>query len=109
MSDELIRMLNGPIDKERALARSWGEYDLAKDAESDTDSDSTGGDGAPFPGYTFPGTVVPVFSGPRDERPPTMYGHFSKVPIAFQRICPLDQRTPTERVHGQHFLLLFHC
>ena len=56
MSDELIRMLNGPIDKERALARLWGEYDLAKDAESDTDSDSTGGDGAPFPGYTFPGT-----------------------------------------------------
>ena len=56
MSDELIRMLNAPIDKERALARLWGEYDLAKDAESDTGSDSTGGDGAPFPGYTFPGT-----------------------------------------------------
>ena len=54
MSDELIRMLNAPIDKERALARLWGEYDLAKDAE--TGSDSTGGDGAPFPGYTFPGT-----------------------------------------------------
>ena len=56
MSDELIRMLNAPIDKERALARLWDEYDLAKDAESDTGSDSTGGDGAPFPGYTFPGT-----------------------------------------------------
>ena len=53
-------------------------------------------------------TVVPVFSGPRDERPPTMYGHFSKVPIDFQRICPLDQRTPTERGRGQHFFIIIH-
>ena len=49
MSDNLIRMSNAPIDNERALARLWDEYDLAKDAESDTDSDSTWGDGAPFP------------------------------------------------------------
>ena len=53
-------------------------------------------------------TVVPVFSGPRDERPPTMYGHFSEVPIDFQRICPLDQRTPTERGRGQFFLIDSH-
>ena len=45
MSDDLIRMLNAPIDNKRALARLWDEYDLAKDAESDTDSNSTGGDG----------------------------------------------------------------
>ena len=51
--------------------------------------------------------MVPVFSGPRDERPPTMYGHFSEVPIDFQRICTLDQRTPTERGRGQFLLLLF--
>ena len=50
--------------------------------------------------------MVPVFSGPRDERPPTMYGHFSKVPIDFQRIFPLDQRTPTERGRGQFFLII---
>ena len=30
-----------------------------------------------------------------------MYEHFSEVPIDFQRICPLDQRTPTERGRGQ--------
>ena len=42
-------MSNAPIDNERALARLWDEYDLAKDAESDIDSDSTWGDGAPFP------------------------------------------------------------
>ena len=41
-------MSNAPIDNERALARLWDEYDLAKDAESDTDSDSTWDDGAPF-------------------------------------------------------------
>ena len=34
MSDNLIRMSNAPIDNERALARLWDEYDLAKDAES---------------------------------------------------------------------------
>ena len=44
MSDNLIRMSNAPIDNERALARLWDEYDLAKDVESDTDSDSTWGD-----------------------------------------------------------------
>ena len=44
MSDNLRRMSNAPIDNERALARLWDEYDLAKDAESDTDSDSTWGD-----------------------------------------------------------------
>ena len=49
MSDNLIRMSNAPIDNERALARLWDEYDLAKDAEGDTDSDSTWGDGVPFP------------------------------------------------------------
>ena len=38
-----------PIDNKRALARLWDEYDLAKDAENDTDSNSTGGDGVPFP------------------------------------------------------------
>ena len=51
-------------------------------------------------------TVVPVFSGPRDERPPTMYGHFSEVPIDFQRICPLDQRTPTERGRRQFLIII---
>ena len=51
-------------------------------------------------------TVVPVFSGPRDERPPTMYGHFSEVPIDFQGICPLDQRTPTERGRGQFIIII---
>ena len=30
-----------------------------------------------------------------------IYGHFSEVPIDIQRICPLDQRTPTERGRGQ--------
>ena len=46
-----MHMLNAPLDNERALVRLWDEYDLAKDAESDTYSDSTGGDGAPFPVY----------------------------------------------------------
>ena len=50
--------------------------------------------------------MVPVFSGPRDERPPTMYEHFSEVPIDFQRICPLDQRTPTERGRGQFYFII---
>ena len=49
MSGNLLRMLNAPLDNERALARLWDEYDLPKDAESDTDSDSTWDDGAPFP------------------------------------------------------------
>ena len=52
---------------------------------------------------TIPNTVVSVFSGPRDERPPKMYEQFSEVPIDFQRICPLDQRTSTERGRGQFF------
>ena len=51
MSDNLIRMLNVPIDNELAVARLWDEYDQPKDAESDTDSDSTGCDGAPFPAH----------------------------------------------------------
>ena len=50
--------------------------------------------------------MVPVFSGPRDERPSTMYGHFSEVPIDFQRICPSDQRTPTERGRGQFLKII---
>ena len=50
--------------------------------------------------------MVPVFSGPRDERPPMMYEHFSEVPIDFQRICPLDQRTPTERGRGQFYFII---
>ena len=56
MSDNL----NAPIDNERALARLWDEYDLAKDAESDTDSDSTWGDGAPFPvhGWSCHGGII---------------------------------------------------
>ena len=46
-------------------------------------------------------TGEPVFSGPRDERPPAMYGQFSDVPITFQRKCPSDERPPGGR--GQQF------
>ena len=51
-------------------------------------------------------TVVPAFSDPSDQRSPAMYGHFSNVPIVFQRICPLNQRTPAQRGRGQRFFII---
>ena len=55
-------------------------------------------------------TVEPVFSGPRDERPPAMYGQCSDVPITFQRKYPWDERPPggRGRGRGQRFFVIFH-
>ena len=53
-------------------------------------------------------TVEPVFSGPRDERPPAMYGQCSNVPITFQRKYPWDERPPGGRGRGQRFFVMFH-
>ena len=51
-------------------------------------------------------TVEHVFSGPRDERPPAMYGQCSDVPITFQWKYPWDERPPGGR--GQRFFVIFH-
>ena len=43
MSDELLRVLNAPVDDESALARMWEEYAMSgvdESSESHTESDS---------------------------------------------------------------------
>ena len=40
MSDELLRVLNAPVDDENALARMWEEYAMAGVDESSDTADS---------------------------------------------------------------------
>lgn len=50
MSDELLRVLNAPVDDESALARLWKEYTLSHvedSSEADSDIDSESIDDAP--------------------------------------------------------------